>query len=59
MTTEQADRDAVFEQIYIPRTLEELDMNDLERLARNTDEVLFDKLTGVMPEGTEYLKKMI
>jgi hypothetical protein len=34
-------------------------MNDLEKLARNTDEVLFDKLTGMMPEGTDYLQKMM
>ena len=59
MTTEQADRDAVFEQIYIPRTLEELDMNDLEKMARNTDEVLFDKLTGMLPEGLDYLEKLV
>ena len=34
-------------------------MNDIEKLARNHDDVLFDKLTGMMPEGTEYLEKMI
>jgi len=34
-------------------------MNDLEKMARNTDEVLFDKLTGMLPEGLDYLEKLV
>jgi len=34
-------------------------MNELEKMARNTDEVLFDKLTGMLPEGLGYLEKLV
>jgi hypothetical protein len=58
MTQEQQDKDAVFEQIYIPRTLEEMDETEIVKMVKNTDSVLFEKLTGMMPEGREYLEKL-
>ena len=48
----------MFEQIYIPRTLEEMDETEIVKMVKNTDSVLFEKLTGMMPEGREYLEKL-
>lgn len=40
-------QDEVFKQIYIPRTLQELSLDDIEKLKRNNQEAMFNKLVGV------------
>jgi hypothetical protein len=39
--------DEVFKQIYIPRTLQELCVDDIDKLKRNNQMAMFNKLTGV------------
>ena len=50
-TTEQLEtekqQDEVFKQIYIPRTLQELSLDDIDKLKRNNQEAMFNKLVGV------------
>ena len=50
-TTEQLEierqQDDIFKQIYIPRTLQELSLDDIDKLKRNNQEAMFNKLTGV------------
>ena len=40
-------QDEVFKQIYIPRTLQELSLDDIDKLKRNNQEAMFNKLVGV------------
>jgi len=40
-------QDEVFKSIYIPRTLQELTLDDIDKLRRNNQEAMFQKLTGV------------
>ena len=41
-------QDEVFKQIYIPRTLQELSLDDIDKLKRNNQEAMFNKLVGVV-----------
>ena len=42
--------DEVFKSIYIPRTLQDLDLDDIDRLKRNNQVAMFNKLTGIQDE---------
>ena len=44
---EELQQDEIFKQIYIPRTLQELSMDDIDRLKRNNQEAMFKKLVGI------------
>ena len=35
-----------------------MDETEIVKMVKNTDSVLFEKLTGMMPEGREYLEKL-
>mmetsp|Transcript_38258 Transcript_38258/g.50178 ORF Transcript_38258/g.50178 Transcript_38258/m.50178 type:complete len:123 (-) Transcript_38258:538-906(-) len=54
-TTEQLveaqQQDEVFKSIYIPRTLQELTLEDIDKLRRNNQEAMFNKLTGANQHG--------
>ena len=45
--TEDKQQDEVFKSIYIPRTLQELTLEDIDKLRQNNQEAMFQKLTGV------------
>ncbi len=48
MTAEQEIQDNVFKQVYIPRTLQELSLEEIEKLKRQGNgEELYGKLTGL------------
>ena len=40
-------KDAVFKEMYIPRTLQEVSIEDIIRMQRDGVEIAFDKLTGL------------
>ena len=50
-TAEQIDHDThkdnIFKEIYIPRTLQELDFDEIDKIRKDGAEGLFDKLTGL------------
>ena len=51
MTTEEYEqilaKDAVFKEMYIPRTLQDVSIEDIVRMQRDGIEISFDKLTGL------------
>jgi len=63
MTTEQyiqADhQDAVFKEMYIPRTLQEVSMEDIVRMQRDGVEIAFDKLTGLKLDKEQAEKNVL
>ena len=50
---EEKHADEVFKQIYIPRTLQELSLDDIDKLKRNNQEAMFNKLVGVNNNNEE------
>ena len=53
-TTEELQKektdDEVFKSIYIPRTLRDLDLDDIDKLNANNQTAMFNKLTGINDE---------
>ena len=47
MTREQEIQDNVFKQVYIPRTLQELSLEEIEKLKKQGNGELYGKLTGL------------
>ena len=41
----------MFKQVYIPRTLQELSMDEIEKQSSQKQAILFDKLTGLTMES--------
>ena len=51
MTEEQQSTDNVFMDIYIPRTLQELSLEEIEKQKKERSTTLYSKLTGMGTEG--------
>ena len=53
----QLERDVVFLEMYIPRTLQELSMEDIYKLRRNNHEdAIFQNLVGLNDEAVEKVR---
>jgi hypothetical protein len=51
-TAEEEVQDAVFAQTYIPRTLQELTPEEIDKHQKSRDKILYAKLTGLQAEAS-------
>ena len=52
-------KDAVFKEMYIPRTLQEVSLEDIVRMQRDGIEIAFDKLTGLKLDKEQAEKNLL
>ena len=52
-------QDEVFKEMYIPRTLQEVSIEDIVRMQRDGVEIAFDKLTGLKIEKEQAEKNIL